>query len=118
MFYRAVNIPVVSKLQEFFHSLYFKSRNKMLLNKTVETRAADKISKYQWKKKLGSVSINTFSFPGRFPIIITTNKYQEQPPTIIEKFTRKQLSGRSVIPKKLIAHFDMNIFSRVVWILS
>ena len=37
---------------------------------------------------------------------------------INEKFPRKHLWGRSVISKKLIPHFHMNVFPRVVSILS
>ena len=50
-------------------------------------------------------------------IIITTNEYQEQLLTIIEKFPRRQLRGGHVISEKLISHFDMNVFPKVVWIL-
>ena len=54
----------------------------------------------------------------RINIIITTNEYQEQPPKINEKFPRRHLWGRSVISKKLISHFHMNVFPRVVSTLS
>ena len=42
-------------------------------------------------------------------VIITTNEYHKQPPTIIEKLQRRHLWGWSVISKKLISHFDMNV---------
>ena len=42
----------------------------------------------------------------------------EQPSTMIEKFPRRQLWKRCAISKKLISHFDPNVFSIVVWILS
>ena len=54
----------------------------------------------------------------RINIIITTNEYQEQPLKINEKFPRRHLWGRSVISKKLISHFHMNVFPRVVSTLS
>ena len=46
------------------------------------------------------------------------NEYQEQPLKINWKFPRRHLWGRSVISKKLISHFDMNVFPRVLSILS
>ena len=133
-----------SKLREFFHSLYSTSRSKTLLNKTVEHAHQTKFQNISAKKSLVQL-VNTFSFPGICPnikrrlfsrtflgrlllklmywnksinIMITTNKYQEQPPTIIEKFPKRQLWGGSVLSKKLISYFDMNVLSRTVWILS
>ena len=46
---------------------------------------------------------------------MTTNEYQEQPPKIIEKFSKRQLWEESVISK---GYFNVNVFPRVVWILS
>ena len=60
----------------------------------------------------------TLSTIKQINIIITTNKCHEQPQKINEKFLRKHLWGRSVISKKLIPHFHMNVFPRVVSILS
>ena len=59
----------------------------------------------------------TLSTIKQINIIITTNKCHEQPQKINEKFLRKHLWGRSVISKKLIPHFHMNVFPRVVLIL-
>ena len=114
-----------SKLREFFHSLYSTSRSKTLLNKTVEHAQQTKFQNISGKKSLVQL-VNTFSFPGICPnikrrlfsrtylgrlllklmywnksinIMITTNEYQEQPPTIIEKFPKRQLWGGSVISK-------------------
>ena len=93
----------------------------MLLKKTFEYAQLTKFQNFRGKK-LSSL-INTFSFPGssrnikkalssrtspgrlllkliywnesiqRINIIITTDEYQEQPPTIEEKFSRRQLWG-------------------------
>ena len=43
---------------------------------------------------------------------------QEEPSTMIENFPRRQLWGGCAISKKLILHFDQNVFSIIVCILS
>ena len=116
-----------SKLREFFHSLYSTSRSKTLLNKTVEHAQLTKFQNISGKKSLVQL-VNTFSFPGICPnikrrlfsrtylgrlllklmywnksinIMITTNEYQEQPPTIIEKFPKKTTMRRKCDFKKV-----------------
>ena len=60
----------------------------------------------------------TLSTIKRINIIITTSEYQEQPQKINDNFPRRHLRGRSVISKKSISHFHMNVFPRVVSMLS
>ena len=60
----------------------------------------------------------TLSTIKRINIIITTRENQEQPQKINENFPRRHLRGRSVIAKKSISHFHMNVFPRVVSMLS
>ena len=54
----------------------------------------------------------------RINIFITTNIYQAQPLKIVEKLPRRQLQEGSVISKKLISHFDVNVYAGIVWILK
>ena len=53
----------------------------------------------------------------RTNIIITKNEYHEQPPS--KKVISKETAMRGNCDfRKLISHFDMNVFPRLVWILS
>ena len=118
----------------------------MLLKKPFEHVQLTKFQNFRGKK-LSSL-INTFSFPGssrnikkalssrtspgrlllkliywnesiqRINIIITTDEYQEQPPTIIEKFARRQLWGGIWFQKSWYHSLAWIFFPRVVWILS
>ena len=69
--------------------------------------------KYDFKKV--DITLSTIK---RINIIITTRENQEQPQKINENFPRRHLRGRSVIAKKSISHFHMNVFPRVVSMLS
>ena len=69
----------------------------------------------KWDFRKVDITLSTIK---RINIIITTNQYQEQPQKINERFPRRPLWRRSVISKKLISHFHMNVFPRVVSILS
>ena len=64
--------------------------------------------KYDFKKV--DITLSTIK---RINIIITTRENQEQPQKINENFPR-----RRVIAKKSISHFHMNVFPRVVSMLS
>ena len=65
--------------------------------------------------KIVDITLSTIK---RINIIITTSEYQEQPQKINENFPRRHLRGRSVTSKKSISHFHMNVFPKVVSMLS
>ena len=93
-----------------FHSIYFTSRTKTLLNTTTEDEQYRKFQNFRGKK-LTSMNIRRILFSRtslgrlllkliywnklitikRANIIIIANEYQEQPPKINKKFPRRQL---------------------------
>ena len=140
-------MPLLYTSRSFSFNLYYvEDENKTLLNKTVEHAQLTKFQNFSRKNVKLNYSSKSISFSGsssnikrilffhnslgtlplrliywdksiqRVDTIITTKWIPGTTPKIIEKFPKRQIWGRCVI--EWTSHFDMNVFPRVVWILS